>query len=127
MALLITLTKGRAPLLVATVLAGCSMQQAAERGIAAPALLPFTYAPMRPGFHHGGVRAIFEDRQGNHWIGTIGGGAWRYDGRELRQFTAKDGLTTPDVMTIARDRDGELWFGGIGVFRFTGTRFERVH
>ncbi|MEY4711462.1 MAG: hypothetical protein RIS88_912, partial [Pseudomonadota bacterium] len=40
---------------------------------------------------------------------------------------AKDGLTTPDVMTIARDRDGALWFGGIGVFRFTGTRFERVH
>jgi len=68
-----------------------------------------------------------EDRDGSIWIGTIGGGVWRYDGRELRQFSAKDGLTTPDVMTIARDRDGELWFGGIGVFRFTGTRFERVH
>ena len=52
---------------------------------------------------------------------------WRYDGRELQQFTAKDGLITPDVTTIARGRNDELWFGGIGVFRFTETRFERVH
>lgn len=80
--------------------------------------------------HDASLQRVFsfgEDRDGAIWIGTIGGGAWRYDGRELRQFTAKDGLTTPDVMTIARDRDGELWFGGIGVFRFTGPRFERVH
>lgn len=80
--------------------------------------------------HDGSLQRAFsfgEDRDGSIWIGTIGGGVWRYDGRELRQFTAKDGLTTLDVMTIARDRDGELWFGGIGVFRFTGTRFERVH
>jgi len=48
-------------------------------------------------------------------------------GRELRQFTAADGLTTASVMANYRDRDGELWLGGTGVFRFTGTRFERVH
>ena len=80
--------------------------------------------------HDGSLQRAFsfgEDRDGNIWIGTIGGGAWRYDGHELRQFTAKDGLTTPDVMTIARDRDGALWFGGIGVFRLAGSRFERVH
>ena len=73
------------------------------------------------------VFSIGEDRDGNIWIGTIDGGAWRYDGRGLRQFTAADGLTTESVMAIYCDRDGELWLGGTGVFRFTGTRFERVH
>lgn len=80
--------------------------------------------------HDASLQRVFsfgEDRDGNVWIGTIGGGAWRYDGRDLRQFTSKDGLTTADVMTMYRDRDGTLWLGGIGVFRFTGTRFERVH
>ena len=73
------------------------------------------------------VFSIGEDRDGNIWIGTIGGGAWRYDGRELRQFTASDGLTTASVMAIYCDRDGTLWLGGAGVFRLTGQRFERVH
>jgi ligand-binding sensor domain-containing protein len=73
------------------------------------------------------VFSIGEDRDGNIWIGTIGGGAWRYDGRELRQFTASDGLTTASVMAIYCGRDGTLWLGGEGVFRLTGQRFERVH
>ena len=73
------------------------------------------------------VFSIGEDRDGNIWIGTIGGGAWRYDGRDLRQFTASDGLTSASVMAIYRDRDGVLWLGGTGVFRFDGSRFERVH
>jgi ligand-binding sensor domain-containing protein len=73
------------------------------------------------------VFSIGEDRDGNIWIGTIGGGAWRYDGRELRQFGARDGLTTPSVMAIYRDRSGSLWLGGNGVFRLEGSRFLRMH
>ncbi|MFM7800464.1 MAG: two-component regulator propeller domain-containing protein, partial [Planctomycetota bacterium] len=73
------------------------------------------------------VFSIGEDRDGNIWIGTIDGGAWRYDGHGLRQFTASDGLTSASVMAIHCDRDGVLWLGGTGVFRFDGSRFERVH
>ncbi|MFM7051067.1 MAG: two-component regulator propeller domain-containing protein [Planctomycetota bacterium] len=73
------------------------------------------------------VFSIGEDRDGNIWIGTRDGGAWRYDGHGLRQFTASDGLTTTSVMSIYLDRDGVLWLGGVGVFRFNGSRFERVH
>ena len=80
--------------------------------------------------HDGSLQRVFsigEDRDGNIWIGTIGGGAWRYDGRELRQFSAEDGLTTANVMAIHRDREGALWLGGAGVFRLEGSRLVRVH
>ena len=73
------------------------------------------------------VFSIGEDREGCIWIGTVGSGAWRYDGRTLRHFDARDGLTTKDVMSIYRDRAGDLWIGGEGVFRFNGTSFDRMH
>ena len=72
------------------------------------------------------VFALGEDREGGIWIGTVGGGAWRYDGRTLRRFGEQDGLTTKDVVSIYRDRSGDLWVGGEGVFRFNGTGFDRV-
>ena len=123
MALLTTLTKGRAPLLVATVLAGCSMQQAAERGVAAPELLPFTYAPMRPGFHHGGVRAIFEDRHGNRWIGSHAEGVCRIDASGITHFTEADGLSNNQVRSIQESADGRIWFDcGFGISSFDGAR-----
>jgi len=41
--------------------------------------------------------------------------------------SARDGLTTKDVMAIYRDRAGDLWVGGTGVFRFNGTSFDRMY
>ena len=73
------------------------------------------------------VFSIGEDRDGCIWIGTVGGGAWRYDGHTLRQFGERDGLTTKDVMAIYRDRAGDLWLGGKGVFRFNGETFDRMY
>jgi ligand-binding sensor domain-containing protein len=73
------------------------------------------------------VFSIGEDRDGCIWIGTVGGGAWRYDGQSLRQFGERDGLTTKDVMAIYRDRAGDLWLGGKGVFRFNGETFDRMY
>ena len=73
------------------------------------------------------VFSIGEDREGSIWIGTYGGGAWRYDGRTLRQFGEREGLTTKDVMSIYRDRAGDLWLGGKGVFRLNGSSFDRMY
>lgn len=73
------------------------------------------------------VFSIGEDRDGNIWFGTIEHGAWRYDGRSLRNYTAEDGLTSKDILCIYTDRRGDLWLSGSGVFRFDGTSFDRVH
>ena len=78
-----------------------------------------------PSLHR--VFSIGEDRAGNLWFGTVEHGAWRYDGKTLRNFSAKDGLTSKDIMAIYTDRRGNLWLGGNGVFKFNGTSFDRIH
>ena len=78
-----------------------------------------------PSLHR--VFSIGEDRAGNIWFGTVEHGAWRYDGKSLRNFTAKDGLTSKDIMGIYTDRQGDLWLAGNGVFKFNGASFDRIH
>ncbi|QDV34808.1 Two component regulator propeller [Tautonia plasticadhaerens] len=77
-----------------------------------------------PSLHR--VFSIGEDRDGNIWFGTVEQGAWRYDGRSLRNYTAEDGLTSKDIMGIYTDRHGDLWLAGNGVFKFNGASFERI-
>lgn len=78
-----------------------------------------------PSLHR--VFSIGEDRDGNIWFGTMEQGAWRFDGASLRNFTAKEGLTSDGILAIYRDRRGDLWLAGDGVFRFNGASFERIH
>lgn len=77
-----------------------------------------------PSLHR--VFSIGEDRDGNIWFGTVESGAWRYDGRSLRNYTAEDGLTSKDIMGIYTDRHGDLWLAGNGVFKFNGASFDRI-
>ncbi len=76
------------------------------------------------------VFSIGEDATGNIWIGLVGKqgyGAWRYDGKSLRHFTEKDGLTSKVITAIYLDKRGDLWLGGDGVFKFNGKSFDRIH
>jgi ligand-binding sensor domain-containing protein len=78
-----------------------------------------------PSLHR--VFSVGEDRAGNIWFGTVEHGAWRYDGKSLRNYTTEDGLTSKDIMAVYTDRRGDLWLAGNGVFKFDGASFERVH
>lgn len=71
--------------------------------------------------------SIGEDAEGNIWIGTVESGVWRYDGKSVKNFTEKDGLGDMFISTIYKSRQGELWFGGNGVYRFNGKTFERIY
>jgi ligand-binding sensor domain-containing protein/class 3 adenylate cyclase len=68
------------------------------------------------------VRCIFEDRMGNIWFGTRGGGVSRYDGQSFTTFTTAQGLANNQVFSIAEDKSGNIWFGtyGGGVSRYDG-------
>lgn len=74
------------------------------------------------------VFSIGEDRNGNMWFGDRDTGAWRYDGKSMKNYTAKDGLTSMHIWQIYNTKEGELWFamGDGNVLKFNGESFDRV-
>ena len=70
------------------------------------------------------IRNMREDRVGNIWFATFGG-AIRYDGKSLRRFTQKDGLSSLTVYCMLEDKAGNIWFGSAdaGACRFDGKTF----
>ncbi|QDT41867.1 Blue-light-activated protein [Gimesia alba] len=74
--------------------------------------------------------ACLQDRDGYIWIGTFGGGLYRYDSRHLKRFSASSGeLTGSNVTSLYEDLDGVIWIGTLsGLNRYdknTG-RFSHV-
>lgn len=74
------------------------------------------------------VFAIREDSQGNIWFGDRDTGAWRYDGKAMKNFPLNAALKTQHIWDIQEDREGNLLFasGDRGVYKFTGNGFDRV-
>jgi ligand-binding sensor domain-containing protein len=71
------------------------------------------------------VFSILAVPDGSVWAGTWGGGASRWDGKAWRNLTVKDGLAGNIVYSIARDQQGQLWFGtNRGVSRWDGKAFK---
>ncbi|HEV2478934.1 MAG TPA: two-component regulator propeller domain-containing protein [Puia sp.] len=57
------------------------------------------------------VRSIHEDKAGNFWVGTEGGGLLLFDRKTgtYRQFTTKEGLPNNGILRILEDDKGNLW------------------
>jgi len=72
------------------------------------------------------VRAIFEDRDKNLWLGTEGGGLILFDklnGKIKTQFSDAEGLCNNSVLNILQDDQGYLWLS-----TYNGlSRFDPVH
>lgn len=84
----------------------------------------FTNVTLQQGLAHFHVISVLEDKAGNLWFGTIGGGVYRYDGSAFRLFTTADGLVNNSVGCMLDDNSGNLWFGtGNGVSRYDGHAF----
>lgn len=55
--------------------------------------------------------SVLEDKNGNFWFGSVGSGAFHYDGKSFRIFTTKDGLFNDEIFCIYEDSKGNIWFG----------------
>jgi PAS domain S-box-containing protein len=59
--------------------------------------------------------AWLQDRDGFLWVGTFGGGLYRYDGNHLKRFSGSSGeLSDSNVTALYEDTDGVIWIGTLG-------------
>ncbi|MFQ5597035.1 MAG: two-component regulator propeller domain-containing protein [Nitrospiria bacterium] len=67
------------------------------------------------------------DAKNHLWVGTLGGGLSRFDGKSWTSYSTKDGLAGNMVHAIKIDAKGTLWIGTDGgVSRFDGKRFSNL-
>lgn len=60
------------------------------------------------------IISMVVDNEGMVWCGTWGGGLARFDGKEWKNFTVKDGLPANHIFMLRTDTAGQLWVGTSG-------------
>ena len=67
---------------------------------------------------------LYEDREGDLWLGSNGRGVIRMKNRLVRMFTTADGLQSNTTITLLKSSDGRLWVGSrCGLSVFDGNKF----
>ena len=77
-----------------------------------------------------GVQSVFaieEDAEGNIWLGDRDTGAWKYNGKDLTNYSISDKLSNPMIWAIYKDNQNNLLFGMAegGVYKFNGKTFDK--
>ncbi len=71
----------------------------------------FSYFSKLQGLKHSKIYGMIQDRSGNLWFGTGGGGVSKYDGKTFTHFTEKEGLSNNNVSGMCFDKNDCLWIG----------------
>ncbi len=71
------------------------------------------------------VYCSYQDRMGNIWFGTAGGGVSKYDGKSFINYNTYHGLANNTVWCITEEKFDNIWFGtdGNGISKFDGKAF----
>ncbi len=64
-----------------------------------------------PGIKSNRIRALYEDAQGDLWIGTEHGGLTRYSRGVFTNYSLEEGLPSTSVLSMTGDASGDLWIG----------------
>lgn len=74
------------------------------------------------GFSNGYV-----DKDETLWFSSNGGGVYHYDGKTVKNYTEKNGLSSNQVFSIVADHKNNLWFGTQnGLSKYNRKRFEHI-
>lgn len=72
-----------------------------------------------------GISSIFQDSNGNYWVGSLQEGVAVYNGKTFVYFSSKDGLTDNQIHSIQEDKEGVIWFNTQkGVSSYDGARIK---
>ncbi len=75
---------------------------------------------------------LIQDRDAMIWVGSAGGGAYRFDGRRFESVLSSGGVEYEDglhhnvIQDLLEDREGNIWFASMsngGVTRYDGVSF----
>lgn len=84
----------------------------------------FTWLGEREGLSNNHVRSIIQDKSGNYWFGTSGGGVCNYFGKQFTHYDKSNGLAGNFIYSMFRDSRQRLWIGtsdkGLSVFDSAG-------
>lgn len=74
------------------------------------------------------IFVLFEDRDGNMWIGNGSEGLLRLTDGVFKRFGPESGLKNGSISAIQQDTEGTLWVGtdGGGLYRLEGETFQPV-
>lgn len=67
-------------------------------------------------------------RDGEMWIGSLGGGVYSYRGEELKSWPVRGESERPNCTVLFRDSTETLWLGAdVGLWQFAGDGFDQVN
>ena len=88
-------------------------------------LYNFRTFTVEDGLSQSKIKALYQDKSGNLWIGTLGGGLSKYSSKKYINLTTINGLTDNNVTSIAGDNYGNCWIGtNKGLSRYNGRTFK---
>jgi PAS domain S-box-containing protein len=80
--------------------------------------------PFRNGMANSIPWSVIEDREGNIWLGTKGGGLNEFTKGGVKNYTTRDGLADDAIYAVFQDHTGDIWVGTPhGLSRFHQGRF----
>lgn len=67
---------------------------------------------------------VFQATNGDYWFGSDTDGAYRFDGKTVMHYSAKDGLSSNSIRGIQEDKQGNIYFSTLaGINKFDGQFF----
>lgn len=72
---------------------------------------PFQYFGQEEGFPNPQIASFYQDNEGVIWMSTFGAGIVSYDGKELKVYDDKNGLSGNIVRAIVQSEKGEYFIG----------------
>lgn len=93
------------------------------------------YKSLYPVVNPNQASTIIQDRNGVFWVGTSGGGAYKYDGESFESVMTEGGRLYNDslhhnvIQCILEDENGVIWFASMsrgGITSFDGTNFTHI-
>ncbi|MGK7391587.1 MAG: two-component regulator propeller domain-containing protein [Candidatus Cyclobacteriaceae bacterium M2_1C_046] len=81
----------------------------------------FLHFSVEEGLNHSTILDITEDKFGNLWLATQGGGIAKYDGHTFSYITIRDGLASNYIRSIISDSKGNIWSAtASGISKYDG-------